>query len=187
MGSFKTFLNENEEMLAEINAILLELEADAIDELGHVLVENFFDDDDETSDNNYYILDDLNDMIEELGEDFYPYILDLLEIDQDDAPVAQRYPLDVGGSVSESDEDLEERVARRMSMKSMNKKKRKFMGKSKADLRKTKAARKKAARANRSSRKRYQRANKQKIAAYQKSRSAAISKGKHKVKLRRKA
>jgi hypothetical protein len=84
-------------------------------------------------------------------------------------------------------DDLDEGISRIMKTKNMNKKKRKFMATSKAELRKTKVKRKQAARKNKAKAKRYYKANKKKIAAYQKSRAAAIKKGKHKVKMRRKA
>jgi hypothetical protein len=85
------------------------------------------------------------------------------------------------------EEELEEGVSRRMKTSNVNRQKRKFMAKSKADMRKDKTKRKKAARASKADRKRYYRANKQKIKAYSKSYRANVKSGKHKVKKRRSA
>jgi len=91
------------------------------------------------------------------------------------------------GMIAEDIEDLEEAVSRRMKAQNRNRKKRKFMQTSRAELRRTKQKRKIQARKTKQSRKRYYRANKNKIKNYQKSRADAIKKGTHKVKVRRKA
>jgi hypothetical protein len=91
------------------------------------------------------------------------------------------------GMIAEDIEDLEEAVSRRMKAQNRNRKKRKFMQTSRAELRRTKQKRKIQARKSKQSRKRYYRANKNKIKNYQKSRADAIKKGTHKVKVRRKA
>jgi len=83
-------------------------------------------------------------------------------------------------------ETINEGVSKRMMAKRFNRKKRKFMKTSAAELRRTQTIRKRENRAGRAGRLRYYRANKVKLAAYQKSRSDAIKKGKHKIKLRRK-
>jgi len=187
MGSFKAFLNEDEDLLKMINHELLELDADEVDMLGHVIFDEFFDEDNETSD-DFFTIDDVNDMVLKLDASVYPYILDLLDVveDPDETPVSQQQSPDVNEDEL-SEAELDEAVSRRMTNKTFNRSKRKFMTNSKADLRKTKAQRKKANRENRSKRKRYFNANKVKISSYQKSRSAAINKGKHKIKIRRKA
>jgi hypothetical protein len=82
-------------------------------------------------------------------------------------------------------EELSEAMTRRMSGKKMNKKRRKFMTKSKADMRKTASIRKRTNRKTLSKRKRVYRANKGRIKSYQASRATAIKKGKHIVKVRR--
>jgi len=163
--SFKQFLKESEDNLIKIKAILSEMSADEIDEFGVYLYEEFFDMD-ESEDLDQFEISDVETMIKLLGETFYNQILDML--DEDD----ETY-------------EMEEGASRVMKASNLNKKKRKFMGNSKADLRKTKAQRKKDARMNKSKTKRYYKANKTKIAAYQKSRSDAIKKGKHNVKLRK--
>ena len=191
MGSFKKFLSETEDYLAMINAILDQLDDEEIDEFGYVLYADFFDteeEDEPSAEDNAegetgeedevdepFTRADVDEMIQVLGSELYPSILELL--DEDDG----------GEWAGEEDEDLEEGITRRMVAKNMNRKKRKFMKNSKAMMRKTKAVRKRLARKTKAKRKRYYRANKVKIAAYQKSRASAIKKGKHKVKLRRAA
>lgn len=161
-----------EEVLQEIVDIMDTMDEDEIDEFGVVLYETFFEDDPETELDDapdFFEASDVDEMIQELGPEVYEDVLDLLEEIEDDS----------------EPEEANEAVSRRLSSKDRNRKKRKFMAKSKADLRKTKAKRKQNARKNRQSRKKYYRKNKQKIKAYQKSRRDAIKKGKHKVKKRR--
>ena len=191
MGSFKKFLSEAEDYLAMINSILDQLDDEELDEFGYVLYTDFFDTEEEeespAEDNaegetgeedeadEPFTRADVDEMIQILGVEMYSSILELL--DEEDGE-------DWAG---EEEDDLEEGVTRRMVAKNMNRKKRKFMKNSKAMMRRTKAVRKRLARKTKAKRRRYYRANKVKIAAYQKSRSAAIKKGKHKVKLRRAA
>lgn len=173
MGQFKQYLRENEDLLQKINDELAEMDEDEIDEFGYVLYAEFFDEDEPTEEMDFFSIEDIQDMIAELGPDFYEDILDMIEDEDEDE--------------DEEDEEMDEGVSRMMKAGNKNRKKRKFMSKSAAELRRTKAARKKDNRANRAERKKYYRANKAKIAAYQKSRASAIAKGSHKVKLRRKA
>lgn len=175
MGSFKTYLQENEDKLQQICDILDGLSEEEIDELGYVLYSEFFDADEEFEEEDEFEIDDVKDMVQALGAEFYDDILDLLE------------PEDLDLDDTEDLENVEEGVGRRMLTKNFNRKKRKFMATSKAQLRRTKVKRKQDARKTKAARKRYYRANKVKIAAYQKSRAAAIKKGKHKVKVRRAA
>lgn len=169
MGSFKKFLMEEDETLQQIYAILEELSEEEIDEFGFVLYYEFFDDEDTDEDDyDFFELDDIKEMINSLGPEFYDEILYLLEEDDED-------------------DDLEEGVSRAMKAKNMNRKKRKFMVKSKAIMKRTKVKRKQLARKDKAKRKRYYRANKKKLASYQRSRAKAIKKGKHFSKLRRSA
>lgn len=171
MGSFKNFLKEDSsaDVLNAINHELSEMNDEEIDMLGAVLTDEFFDESDEY-DEFMYSLEDVQHMIAELGAEFYDYILELID---DDA-------------YSEKSE-LDEAVSRKMKQGSFNRKKRLFMTKSKAELRKTAQQRKRKNREDRSSNRAYRRANKKKIQSYQKSRALAIKKGKHNVKLRRKS
>lgn len=175
MGQFKQYLQENEEALAQITSILDELTEDELDILGYVIYNEFFDDndEDESDEEEEFSKEDILAMVKELGPDMYEEILDMMEEEVEDN--------------DDIETEIEEGVSRIMRTKNMNKKKRKFMSNSKADLRRTKTKRKQKARKDKAKRKRYYRANKKKIAAYQKSRAAAIKKGKHKVKVRRKA
>ncbi len=83
------------------------------------------------------------------------------------------------------DEELDEKVARIMKKKNMNRKKRLFQKKNKSQLRRGKNARKIQARKDKPKRKRNFRKNKKKIQGYRKTRAKAIKKGTHKVRLRR--
>ena len=174
---FKHFLESiPEDLLNQINEILAEMSEEEINDFGFVLYYEFFEDE-ETEDDNYddFTLEDVNEMIKELGPDFYDDVLDLLQ-DED---------IDLDDETDLEDKDLEEGVTRKMLMKNYNRKNRKYMSLTKSKYRQQKQARKKAARVSRQARKRYYKANRMKIAAYQKSRRDAIKKGKHKVKIRK--
>jgi Mg2+ and Co2+ transporter CorA len=213
MGSFKQYLAENEELLAKITAELDELSDEELGEFGEVLYYEFFDDEESDEDNyDFFDKEDILAMIKELGADMYSAVYDMLEEIEDeeedleeklkpmkgDNPCWEGYVMvgtklkdgkEVPNCVPEEDvtEEMLEAVSRIMKGTNKNRKKRKFMKNSKADLRKTKTKRKQDARKSRAKRKRYYRANKAKISAYQKSRAAAIKKGTHKVKKRRSA
>lgn len=88
---------------------------------------------------------------------------------------------------NEFENTLIEGVSRRMLPSHLNHKRRKFMKKSRAVLRREKTKRKRLNRLTRMKRKRYYKANKLKIKAYQKSRRSMIKRGRHIVKLRRRA
>lgn len=175
----KTFLTEAD-LINDIRDILNTMSEDEIDELGYYLILEFYDLTEEEMDeldDTYFDIDNVMEMIEDLGEDFYEYIMEMIlpddsEIDDDN----EHY----------EDEEIEEGVSKVMKVKNINRKKRKFFKKSLATLRQTKAERKRMARKNRASRRNYQRVNKVKIKNYQKSRSNFIKKGAHNVKIRRK-
>lgn len=179
-GGFKEFLSESSEcceydeettdLKMQIEIELSELSDEELDEFGSVLHGEFFDEDDGFED-DVYTREDIDVMIAELGEEFFEDILDMLEEIEDE----------------EMDEEMDEAVSRRMKSQNRNRKKRKFMQTSRAELRRTKQKRKIQARKTKQARKRYYRANKNKIKNYQKSRAEAIKKGTHKVKVRRKA
>lgn len=166
--TFKEYLKETEEKLEEIVSILEGMEFEEINEFGQYIYTEFLDDLPEDN-NDAFEIEDITAMVSALGEEFYTEILNMLEL-----------------SAQEPDE-TNEGVSRILKNTNKNKKARKFVANSKADLRKTAAVRKRGNRENKSKNKRYFRANKNKIASYQKSRSAAIKKGTHKVKKRRSA
>lgn len=177
MGSFNNFLAESVDSLTEINVILDELDEFEMDQFGWVLYSEFFEEEEgiDEADIDLFTRSEVDYMIKELGPNMHDEILDMLEeYDSEDIDDSE-------------DEEMSEGVSRRMASKNRNRKKRKFMANSKAALRKTAVARKRAARQNKAKKKRYYKANKTKIAAYQKSRNDNIKKGKHKVKMRRKA
>lgn len=167
MGMYESA--DSSEILDMINKELSEMDEDEIEEFGYVLYYEFFDDE-ETDADDYsdFTLADVQLMIDELGEEMYEEILDLLdELDED--------------------EELDEAVSRRLKTGNRNRKKRKFMSTSKAELRRGKQKRKIQLRRTKQDRKRYYRKNKNKIKQYQQSRADAIKKGTHKVKVRRKS
>lgn len=189
MGKFKQFLNEqmddvedtevvdldtlsSEELLQIINDELALMDEDEISEFGYVLYNEFFDDE-ETEEDDYedFSIEDVQAMIAELGAEFYIDVADLLLPEEDDE--------------ESEDDDVNEVVGRIMKRKKMNRKKRKFFKKTKADLRKGLSARRKANRLNKAKRKKYFRINKKRIQSYQKSRATAIKKGRHIKKVRK--
>lgn len=191
MGNFKNFLNEveddqdgyisDEDALQLIKDELADMNEDEIYAFAYVLYYEFFEEEENPEDNyEDFTIDDVWEMINTLGPESYADILDLLLPDetQDD------FDWD-SINLGDEEDDLEEGVSRVMRRKNFNRKKRKFFKKTKADLRKNIAKRRKANRLNRAKRKRYYRANKVKIQSYRKSRSAAVKRGRHITKVRR--
>lgn len=102
MGAFKKYLNENEEMLKKIFAILDEMSEEEIDEFGAYLYTEFFDpeedseedmdesDDEEESDSEEsdeyvpFTKEDVKEMIDALGEEMLDDVLDMLEEESDE-------------------------------------------------------------------------------------------------------
>lgn len=183
MSKFKEFLNEMENSEESFDSlkqqaldIIDSLSEEEIDELGSALVDLFFDVDQESQFNeeDYFEKEDVLDLIDMLiadDESLIYDVLDLLEFEdmEDDCEL-------------EYDSEIYEGVAKRF----VNKKRgRRFVSKTKSELRKGLAQRKKDNRVNRMSRKQYYRKNKAKIAAYQKTRAAAIKSGKHTPKKRK--
>ena len=175
-----------EALYAEIENILNNLSEDEIDEFGAFLSVEFFDITEDEIEDEYFDKKVVLNMIKELGEESYGFILDLLL--PEDFESSADY-VDDGNYEEETEEDLglEEGVSRVMKAKNRNLKKRKFFQKSAATLRKERATRMKKNRINRAARKGYQRVNKAKIASYQKSRAKFMKKGKHFAKIRRQA
>ena len=174
------------EIFVEIENILDNMSEDEIDELGAFLSVEFFDITEEEIEDEYFDKKVVVNMIKELGEDSYGFILDLLL--PEDFESSADYT-DDGNYEEEIEEDLglEEGVSRIMKAKNRNLKKRKFFKKSAATLRKERADRLKKNRINRAARKGYQRINKEKLASYQKSRAKFMKKGKHFAKIRKQA
>ena len=178
MGTFKDFLAEEENLLAQISALVHSMDEEELNDFGNYLYDEFFAEDGEDPSWEEYSEEDIQDMIAELGDDMYEYIFDMLSWEDSEDNAEQK---------AGEDNEMDEGVSRIMKTSNMNRKKRKFMGVSKAELRRTKAVRKKEARLSRAERKRSYRANKAKIKSYQASRNKAIKKGKHIVKLRKAA
>ena len=174
------------EIFVEIENILDSMPEDEIDELGAFLSVEFFDITEDEIEDEYFDKKVVINMIKELGEDSYEFILDLLL--PEDFESSADYT-DDGNYEEETEEDLEmtEGVSRIMKAKNRNLKKRKFFKKSAATLRKERADRLKKNRINRAARKGYQRINKAKLQSYQKSRAKFMKKGKHFAKIRKQA
>lgn len=174
------------EIFVEIENILDNMSEDEIDELGAFLSVEFFDITEDEIEDEYFDKKVVINMIKELGEDSYEFILDLLL--PEDFESSADYT-DDGNYEEETEKDLglEEGVSRIMKAKNRNLKKRKFFQKSAATLRKERADRLKKNRINRAARKGYQRINKAKLQSYQKSRARFMKKGKHFAKIRRQA
>ena len=186
---------DNAALYLEIKNILEHMSDEEIDEFGAFLSVEFFDTDEDELDDVYFDLDVVLDMIGELGEESYSFILELLlpdEFDGSDDSETEYIELpydDESGELEEDndDEELEEGMARVMKVSNINKKKRKFFTKTAAVLRKERAERIKKNRLTKASRRAYRRVNQAKIKNYQKSRKTFIKKGRHFVKLRKKA
>lgn len=175
---------DNTAMYLEIKNILEHMSDDEIDEFGAFLAVEFFDTPEEDINDVYFAIDNVLDMIGELGEENYSIILELLlpdEFEGTDDAETEYIELDYDDST-----ELGEGVSRVMKVSKLNKKKRKFFKKSAAILRKERAERVKQNRLTKASRRAYRRANVAKLKAYQKSRKTFIKKGRHFVKIRRK-
>lgn len=172
-----------EALLIEIRNLLEGMSEDEVDEFGAFLTVEFFETPEEEIENVYFDIDNVLEMIKDLGEDSYSFILDLL-LPEDFNTSAdlnfndyEEYEIDSG--------EISEGVSRIMQAKRRNMKKRKFFKKSAATLRKERTARIKKNRENRASRRAYTRVNKAKLQAYQKSRAGFMKKGRHFAKIRR--
>ena len=193
MGDFRQFLNENDDYLAKIKESISTMGPEEIDEFGFYLFAEFFDsfgDGEADTDDVEEIIfthEDVLEMVQALGAEMYPDVLDMLdEVSEEEFEEILR---DDDGEFTPDDvpdySNIDEGVSRIMLSKNRNRKRRKFMVKSKTKMRQSVAQRKRIARQNRNKVKRYYRANKSKIKAYQKSRRTAIKAGKHIVKVRK--
>ena len=181
----------NSDIFLEIKNTLEHMSDDEIDEFGAFLSIEFFDTPEDEIEDVYFDFDSVIEMISELGEESYGFILDLLlpeEFDASDDEDTEYIELDHEELDHEEldSEDLDEGVSRVMKVKNANRKKRKFFKKTAAILRKERAERVKKNRLTKASRRAYRRANIAKLKSYQKSRNTFIKKGKHFVKIRRK-
>lgn len=191
MGDFRQFLNENDDSLVKIKESINGMGPEEIDEFGFYLFAEFFDsfedgvEDADDAEEIIFTHEDVLEMIQALGSEMYPDVLDMLgEVSEEEFEEILR---DDDGEFTPSTEypSMDEGVSRIMLSKNRNRKRRKFMAKSKTKMRQSVSQRKLIARQNRNKVKRYYRANKSKIKAYQKSRRTAIKAGKHIVKVRK--
>lgn len=172
MGNFKKFLKESEITLEDIKSIIDELTDEEADALGVYLYTEFFEftDGEDGIDDIYFTKEDVLDMVEELGEEMYDTIYDLISYEEEP-----------------EEDDLEEGVNTVMMVKNLNRKKRKFFAKSAAQLRIEKPKRKIQLRKTYAKRKAYMRANAAKIKQYRDSRKDYMKSGSHFAKLRKKS
>ena len=190
-NKFRNFLNES--VTNDIKDIILDFTDEEIELFAITVLEDILKVNDEDlsqgefDDDFGYDWDFTStlDLINSMGEIDQLAALELLMFDND----YSRSEADLDVEKQSNDDcmcdDMTEAVTGFMKSSAKNKKKRKFMGNSKAEMRKTKAVRKRAARANKSKGKRYYKANKKKIASYSKDRNKKIKKGAHIVKKRK--
>jgi hypothetical protein len=76
-----TKINEQDE-LAQIKIILDELTAEEIDELGYYMYSEFFDCDEGEECEDEFTIEDILAMLDEVDEEFYSDILDMLQVDE---------------------------------------------------------------------------------------------------------
>jgi hypothetical protein len=108
MGTFKIYLQENEDKLQQIYDMLDELSDEELDDFGSYLYYEFFEDEDEDDENtsdeeldpeeeefdpdeDIFDIDTIKDMIMELGPEMYSDILDLLSPDEFDSDDDDNY------------------------------------------------------------------------------------------------
>ena len=192
MIKFKQFLNEEKENEAKkkIFEIVDAMTSDEKFEFGYWLQDTFFtdeegedidvDDIEDEFDIVHFSTEFIKEMIDELPSEIYPDLLADLEETEEEYEDEEDYEDD-----EDYESEMDESVSRIMKVQNVNRKKRKFMTKSKAQLRREVSKRKKENRLNMSKRRRYYKANKQKILNYQKSRKGFMEKGSHFKKLRR--
>lgn len=170
-GQFMKESEEGKESLPKIYKILDAMTSDEIYDFGIYLYLTFFDSDDTESDEGYYFdVAVVKEMLEQLPPDLYVGILEDLEEDDD--------------TEDETSDGMDESMNRVMLTKNINRKRRKYMAKSKSDLRREYAERMRNNRLTLAKRKRYYRMNKAKIASYQKSRREYMEQGAHYKKVR---
>lgn len=180
--SFKDYLIENEILFSEINDILLTLTEDEINAFGEFLLIEFFDVAEEDLDDTYFELDDVLDLVVELGEETYPIILDLLSYDEYSSDEEDEYEDDYIGEPIDFDniDGVEIAEAYSMIFKPKNfKRKRSFFTKTKSQLLKTKAKNRIKYRQKKAKLKSVLKINKLRIDRYRKSRAGVIKSKKH--------
>ena len=162
----------------------------------------FTDDNDEVPDYNFNFFDCVK-MLSELSDepDIYEQLFfDFQSLDKNNEIQINYDFSDADDAIYTSDDNIHtvmpdevvdnqitERVSNIFAVKNMNRKKRKFFTLSKADLRQTAMKRKLELRQTYNKRKRYYNQNKNKLAKRAKMYNAAIKKGRHFTKLRRRA
>lgn len=175
MIKFSDFLSENT-LLDTIKKEVSNFSEDELEEFGEYLYDTYFSYEDE--------LEDYEDDYSEQESQYE----DAVSIDEINELLDMMSSEDLGlvATDIEFEDVVDEAVSRRMDSKSYNRK-RKFMKKSSAQMRKEKAYRMAYNRKNKLKAKRYYKQNKGKIKSYQKDYKAKVKAGRHRKKLRKKA
>jgi hypothetical protein len=171
MIKFSEYLLNGSSLIQSIENELDTMSVEDINNFGEYLYDEYFDfenpveDDEEEYENidlidKEEIIDLLNNMNDEELNDIY---------------------IDISFEMS----DITEAPSQRMKTTNLNKKKRKFMKKTSAQLRREKIARVKSNRKNKSKRKQYYKKNKSKISKYKKDYNKNVKSGKHTKKTRK--
>lgn len=184
----------SEEFLFWLGQIFYKGSPELIDKACSELHFEFYDTEPDVQDEyETFTLSDLLYLVLELLEEGLDYddILDLIEFEEVWSPLSdseQNFIQDVVQNLFEDElDELDEAIKPRFTSKQHNKKRRKFMQKSKAQLNREKVKRRQQNRLNKQKRKQYYRKNKNKIKLYQKQYRKAVKKGTHRVKVRRNA
>lgn len=175
--SFKDFcMNEDVSFLSKIKIELDTMDPYEIDDFGNFLYDEVFYDDSEDDVEIDDVVDSDSETYELIDKS---EIIDLLT-DMDEEVLELIYNDLIYAEDDESDE-LTEKVSKKLHT---NKKKRKFMGKSRTDLRKETTVRKRLNRMNKMDRKAYYKRNRVNILAYSRDYYKKLKAGKHFKKLR---
>lgn len=197
-------MDQDEEALSELFQIYTEVYQASDSELQDYLeiladecednIEDLDDiDSDEEDEGRQYLINQIIYCSLLLIDEGYDYedILELLEIEESEIDLTDDEIEDIFDDLVDmfndfyEDDDVNERVKGRFTAKNYNRKKRKFMSKSKARLNRERTKRKQDTRKSRSKRRQYYRKNRAKLKRYRAQYAKAVKSGRHKKKIRR--
>ena len=135
--SFKAFLTENDETLNKIFEILETLTEEELNVFGTYILIEFFEIPEEEFEDLYFTIDDIKDIIIELGSEYYGIILSELAFESEESEEEEEEYMKQD-FYREDDEDEETEIEEKMYAKFFSpksfKRTRKFFKKSKAQL-----------------------------------------------------
>lgn len=194
-------MDQDEEVLSELFQIYTEVYRASDSELKdylEILVDEYEEnvedlEEIEDDDSRQYLIDQIIYCSLLLIEEGYDQvdILELLEIEESEIDLTDEEIDDIFDDLIDmfnsfyEDDDINERLKGRFTAKNYNRKKRKFMSKSKARLNRERTKRKQDTRKSRSKRRQYYRKNKAKLKRYRAQYAKAVKSGRHKKKIRR--